>query len=180
MYILLRVTNSTLGFLVYNVISMLWTVKNRSRTVNSFDQWVCCHFPSQIFILGLPGPWRNLENSVAMSKQGLTDLTHSNSMHRQFQPKCKVFGFLLKICLNLHNLKLFICGHCTAYTSLHSCVQKSGWCRWERSKVSWELEHKACCLVWLVLISKLSFHEESWKWFPILFFLVGNVHTLCA
>ncbi len=54
----------------------------------------------------------------------------------------------------------------TAHRSL------SGWCWWERNKLARDLGHKAFCLVWLVL------NEESWKWFPILFFLFRNAHRL--
>ncbi len=47
---------------------------------------------------------------------------------------------------------------------------------WERSKVARELEHTVYCLDLLVL--NISFCEKSWKWFPLLFFLVGSVHML--
>jgi hypothetical protein len=37
------------------------------------------------------------------------------------------YNFLLEICLNLHSVELFICGHGTPYTSLHICVRVTFW-----------------------------------------------------
>jgi hypothetical protein len=46
---------------------------------------------------------------------------------------------------------------------LHTVVYgtHSGWCRWERRKVSGELEHKVFCLVWLVLNEVLVKKAEN-------------------
>jgi hypothetical protein len=37
------------------------------------------------------------------------------------------FNFLLEICLYLHSLELFNCGHGTQYTSVHYCVRVTFW-----------------------------------------------------
>ena len=74
------------------------------------------------------------------------------------------------ICIVLSYLTVDTAHHTHLYTVVYGSL--SGWCWWERSKLARDLGHKAFCLVWLVL------NEESWKWFPILFFLFRNAHML--
>ncbi len=86
------------------------------------------------------------------------------------RPSISPWKFVL-ICVVLSYLSVNTVHH----TLLHTVVYgtHSGWCRQERSKVARELKHKVFCLVWSVLKEVLVK-----KWFPLLFFLVRNVHML--
>ncbi len=84
---------------------------------------------------------------------------------RKFAFICIVFNYLSVDTVHHHTLQ---------YTVVYGT--HSGWCWWERSKVAREWEHTVYYLDLLVLNNVLV--NKSWKWFPLLFFLVGSVHML--
>ncbi len=66
--------------------------------------------------------------------------------------------------------------HTPLYTFVYGT--HSGWCCWERSKLARDLEHKAFCLVWLVLNEVLV--KKAKNDFPYYSSLFWNVHMLFA
>ena len=129
---------------------------------NKGSRWWFLNFPQLRDI-----SYSNIFNVHNPGKACTESFFNLNTAHLWPSIFCWKFVF---ICIVLSYLTVDTAHHTHLYTFVYGSL--SGWCWWERSKLARDLGHKAFCLVWLVL------NEESWKWFPILFFLFRNAHML--
>jgi hypothetical protein len=129
---------------------------------NKGSRWWFLNFPQLRDI-----SYSNIFNVHNPGKACTESFFNLNTAHLWPSIFCWKFVF---ICIVLSYLTVDTAHHTHLYTVVYGSL--SGWCWWERSKLARDLGHKAFCLVWLVL------NEESWKWFPILFFLFRNAHML--
>ena len=144
----------------------LWTTGRPLPKVlqcpNKGSRWWFLNFPQLRDI-----SYSNIFNVHNPGKACTESFFNLNTAHLWPSIFCWKFVF---ICIVLSYLTVDTAHHTHLYTVVYGSL--SGWCWWERSKLARDLGHKAFCLVWLVL------NEESWKWFPILFFLFRNAHML--
>jgi hypothetical protein len=150
---------------VHSVMRVKSTGRPLSKVLpcpNKGSRWWFLNFPQLRDI-----SYSNIFNVHNPGKACTESFFNLNTAHLWPSIFCWKFVF---ICIVLSYLTVDTAHHTHLYTVVYGSL--SGWCWWERSKLARDLGHKAFCLVWLVL------NEESWKWFPILFFLFRNAHML--